>query len=128
MTRIISGPRRKRPGRLGRGIPLVVDHLEGAIQFLLGDEQRRIDGERLLELGDGIVKLARFTQLLAVVDNGGGGLETDAFEGGPVAQVFGLEIVSLLEEVVSLFVVLAGLGILTFVVKILGFVGEGGEG
>ena len=60
-----------RSGSLRLRIAQVVDHLQRAVQFLLGDEQRGIDGQRFLELGDGFVELAVVAQLLAVVDDRG---------------------------------------------------------
>jgi hypothetical protein len=65
---------------------------------------------------------------LAIVNQRGGGLEANAFQGSAIAKVFGLEVEGLLEEVVPLHVLLPGLGILTLRVKRLGFVaGDGGE-
>ena len=103
----------RRSGSLGRRILLVVDHLLRADQFLLGNEQGGIDGQGFLKLGNGFVEFAVVAQLLAVVDDGGGGLEADAFEGSSVAQILGLEVVGLLEEIVGGFVLLASLGVLT---------------
>ena len=116
-----------RPGGLRRWIPLVVDHLQRAVQFLLGDEQRRIDRQCLLELGDRFVQLAVIAQFLALMNNRGGSLETNAFEGSPIAQIFGLQVVGLLEKIVGRFEILTSLCVLTLGVEIFGFIGDGGE-
>ena len=73
----------RRSGGLRRRIPLVVDHLHRAVQFLLGDEQRRIDSQRFLKLGHCVVEFAVVAQLLPVVDNRGRRFKTDAFERRP---------------------------------------------
>ena len=118
---------RRRTGGLRLRIALVVDHLQGAVQFLLGDEQRGIDGQGFLELGDGLVQFALLAQFLTVVDDRGGSLETNALEGRAIAQFLGFKVVGLLEEIVGRHVLLASLRILTFGVQVLGFVGDGGE-
>src|ERR1035441_1307695 len=64
---------------------------------------------------------------LPVVDNRGRRFKTDAFESGPIAQIFRLEVVALLEETIGHLVVLASLGVLTFGVEIFDFVGDGGK-
>ena len=76
-----------------------------------------------MECGQGIVELAVVAQLLATVNDRRGGLKASAFKTGAVAQVFGLEVVGLLEELVGCFRVLASLGILAFGEQILGLVG-----
>ena len=106
-------------GRIG----FVVDHLERAVAFLLGEEEGGIDRHGFLEGGQGFVEFAVVAQLLTVVNDGGGGLKAAAFEGGPVAQIFGLEVVGLLVELVGGFVILASLRVLTLGVQILGLVG-----
>ena len=73
-----------------------------------------IDGQRLLELGNGLVEFAVFAQLLAAMDDGGGRLEADAFKCGAIAEVLRFEVVGLLEEIVGGFILLASLRVLTF--------------
>jgi hypothetical protein len=62
------------------------------------------------------------------MNNLGGGLETDALEGGAVAKILRLQVVGLLEKAVGGFVVLAGFRILTFGVEVFRFIGEEREG
>ena len=107
-----------RSGGLGRRIPLVVDHLQGAIQFLLGDKQRGIDRRALSGTRQ---RLRRVCLLRAASDRGARcwrRLRNGSFKGGAIAQVFGLKVVGLLVEVESSFKLLAGLGVLAFGVKI----------
>ena len=59
--------------------------------------------------------------------NRGRSLETIAFKCGPIAQIFGLEVIGLLEKAVGRLVVLSSLRVLTLGVEVLGFVGDGGE-
>src|SRR5262249_26325410 len=118
----------RRPRSLWRRIPLVVDQLLRANQFLLGDEKRRIDIEGLLEFGDGLIELAVFAQFLAAMDDRGSGLETGVLKGGAVAQLFRLQVVSLLVKVIGSFILLAGFGTLALREEVFGLVCHGGEG
>ncbi len=61
------------------------------------------------------------------MNDGGGRLEANALEGSPIAQIFGLEVVGLLEEIVGRLVVLASLGVLALGEQVFGFVGDGGK-
>src|SRR5208283_2134861 len=110
-----------------RRILLVVDHLQGAREFLLGDEQRRIDVEGFLEQGGSVLQLSVVAQFLSTMDNRGRGLETAALERGSIAQILRFEIVSLFEEVVGLFVILASFGVLALGVQVFRLIGEGGK-
>ena len=47
--------------------------------------------------------------------HGGSCLKANAFEGGAVAKILGLEVIGLLEETVGGFILLASLGVLTLV-------------
>jgi hypothetical protein len=80
-----------------------------------------------LEGGDSFLQLAVIAQLLAVVHDRGGSLKTNPLKGCPIAQIFRLEVVGLLEESVGRLVVLASLGVLALGVKVLGVVGDGWE-
>ena len=53
--------------------------------------------------------------------------KTNTLEGRPIAQVFGFEVVGLLEKIVGRHELLPSLRILTLGKQIFGFVGDGGE-
>jgi len=116
-----------RSGGLRRRIALLIDHVDRAVQFLLGDEQRGIDAEGFLEFGRSFFQFAGIAQFLAAVHDGCRGLEANALEAGAVAEILGLKVISLLIEVVGLDEVLASLRVLTFGVQGFGFVGDSGE-
>ena len=90
--------------------------MQCALQFLLCNEQRRIDRQCLLKLGDGFVQLTLLTELLSAVNHHDCRFKARPLKGRPVTQVSRLEVVGLFVEVESRFEVLAGLGVLTFLV------------
>ena len=60
-----------RARALRRRIAWPIDHLYGAVQFLLGNEQRGIDGQRFLKFGDGFVQFACLRVTSAPVNDEG---------------------------------------------------------
>jgi hypothetical protein len=112
-----------RSGGLRLRIALVVDRFHRAVQFLLGDEQRRIDGQRFLEFRYRLVEFAVIAQLLPAMHNLSRGFEPRALKRGAVAQILRLQVVGLLEEAVGILVLLPSLRVHTLVVEVLGFVG-----
>ena len=68
-----------------------------------------------------------FPQQLASVNMRSASQEAQPLKRGSVTQVVWLEVIGLLEEVVSLFVILLGLRFPAFVVQDLGLVGGHGD-
>src|SRR6202021_2648057 len=80
-----------------------------------------------LGLFDPFVQLSVIAQFLALMNNRGSSLETNAFEGSSIAQIFGFQVVGLLEKTVGGFEILTSLCVFTLAVEIFGFICDGGE-
>ena len=61
------------------------------------------------------------------MNHGSGGVKTIAFKCCPIAQIFRLKVIGLLEKLEGRHILLASFGVLTFGVQIFSFVGDGGE-
>jgi len=85
---------------------------------------RRIDRRSFLKFGERLWQLAFLAQLLAAVHRLGARIKTCVFKGRAVAQVFGLQLVGLAEEIEGRFILLASLGVPSFFVEIFSLVGE----
>ena len=103
---------------------LIVDQLQCARDFLLCNEGRGIDGCSFLEFGQRLWQFAFLAQLLPAVHRLGARIKTCVFKGRAVAQVFGLQLVGLAEEIEGRFILLASLGVPSFFVEIFSLVGE----
>jgi len=131
-----------RPGRLfhplgqpGFGARLGWGRTEALLQqgaafvgHLLRDEAGRVDGDRLFEVGKGLLQFAGVHQDLALMNIRRRRQKTHVFVRGTVGQVCRLELIGLVVKVVGRDVILAGLGVLAFLEELLGFFICGGEG
>ena len=75
-----------------------------------------IDGQRLLKLGNGLVEFSVLAKLLATMDDHRASLEADVFKRRTIAEVLRLQVVGLLKEIVSGFILLPGFSVLTLCV------------
>jgi hypothetical protein len=80
------------------------------VGLLLCYEAGRIDGERLLEIGQRLLQFPGFDQNLALMNIGRRGQEAYILEGGTIGQVGGLELVSLMVKLVGRNVILPNFG------------------
>ena len=78
--------------------------------MLLRYETGRIDGDRLLEIGQRLLQFPGLEQNLALMNIGRRGQETYILEGGTIGQVRGLELVGLMIKIVSRNVILPNFG------------------
>ena len=103
----------------------IINHLQRALQFLLCDNQRRIDLRRFLKIGQRLLQFALIAKFLTLVDDGSRRLKTQTLERRLITQILWLQVVSLLVKIVSRFEVLPRLGVLALVVGTLGLIGDG---